>query len=71
MVTKAVLACRTKVEMQAAAASSVRPLSSQDKSTQAGVNPYGEAEGQEGPSLPRWDCNDGDTWHKRQRVCSP
>ncbi|KAL3151711.1 hypothetical protein ABBQ38_012692 [Trebouxia sp. C0009 RCD-2024] len=53
---------------QAAAASSVRPVSSQDTSTPARDNPYGEAEGQDRPTLPRWDCNDGDTWHKRQRA---
>ena len=64
-----IVTCRTKVEMQAAAASSIRPDSSQDTRVPAGSAPDGETGAKQMPALPRWDCNDGDTWHKRQRVC--
>ena len=67
-------ACRTAVEMQAAAASTVRPLQQAGQGTaEASAGPAGtrSVEGAAGPfaqAQPRWDCNDGDTWHKRQQV---
>lgn len=62
------LTCRTKVEKHAAAASSIRNVASQDASV--GVGLQGEEGAEQKPAVPLWDCNDGDTWHKRQRVCS-
>lgn len=58
------------VEKQAAAASSVRNVASQDAKATAGIAPRGETGAEQMPAVPRWDCNDGDTWHKRQRVCT-
>ncbi len=62
--------------MQAAAASTVRPLQQAGQGTAEASSSAGPAgtrsvEGAAGPSAqtqPRWDCNDGDTWHKRQQV---
>lgn len=68
------LICRTKVEKHAAAASSIRNVASQDARATVGIDPQGatgvEQMPEQMPAVPRWDCNDGDTWHKRQRVCS-
>ena len=69
----AVLLYRNEVEMHAAAASTIRNAdSSADPAALATPGPQSEAGPQTtAPALPRWDCNDGDTWHKRQRVrCS-
>ena len=65
-----VLTCRTKVEMQAAAASTIRNVGSQILGGTAGISPQDEVGAEKMPGLPRWDCNNGDTWHKRQRVYS-
>ena len=62
------LACRTKVEKQAAAASTIHSVGSRHTGATAGTSPQGETGAEKMPSLPRWDCSDGDTWHKRQRV---
>lgn len=64
------LTCRTTVEKQAAAASTIHDVGSQDAGSTAGTGPQGKVGAEKMPALPRWDCNDGDTLHKRQRVCS-
>lgn len=58
------------MEKQAAAASTILDVGSQDIGSTDGTGPQGEVGAQKMPALPRWDCNDGDTWHKRQRVYS-
>ncbi|DBA89741.1 TPA: hypothetical protein ACH3X2_004621 [Trebouxia sp. C0005] len=67
---------RTAVEMQAAAASTVRPRQQAGQTTAdasssegpAGTRFVEEAAGASATAQPRWDCNDGDTWHKRQQA---
>jgi hypothetical protein len=62
--------------MQAAAASAIRPLQQADQGTAeasssegpSGTRSVEEAGGAIATAQPRWDCNDGDTWHKRQQV---
>ena len=62
--------------MQAAAASAVRPLQQGGQGTAeassskgpAGTRSVEEAGGASATAQPQWDCNDGDTWHKRQQV---
>ncbi len=62
--------------MQAAAASAVRPLQQAGQGTAeasssegpAGTRSVEEAGGASATAQPQWDCNDGDTWHKRQQV---
>ncbi|KAA6409522.1 MAG: primary ciliary dyskinesia 1-like [Trebouxia sp. A1-2] len=66
----------TAVEMQAAAASTVRPRQQAGQTTAdasssegpAGTRFVEEAAGASATAQPRWDCNDGDTWHKRQQA---
>lgn len=64
------LLCRNEVEMHAAAASRRCDAdTSPDPAALAAPGPQSEAGPEaKGPALPQWDCNDGDTWHKRQRV---
>ncbi|DBA94356.1 TPA: hypothetical protein ACH3X1_001962 [Trebouxia sp. C0004] len=67
---------RTAVEMQAAAASAIRPLQQADQETAEASSSEGpnenrsvaEAAGASATAQPQWDCDDGDTWHKRQQV---
>ena len=62
--------------MQAAAASTIRSPQQAGQGTAeasssegpAGTRPVEEAAGASATAQPRWDCNDGDTWHKRQQV---
>ena len=62
--------------MQAASASAIRPLKQADQGTAEAssskgpseTGPVEEAGEAAAPAQPRWDCNDGDTWHKRQQV---
>jgi hypothetical protein len=62
--------------MQTASASAIRPLKQADQGTAeassskgpAGTGPVEEAAGASATAQPQWDCNDGDTWHKRQQV---
>ncbi len=62
--------------MQAASASAIRPRQQAGQGTAEASNSEGptgtrsvkEAAGASATAQPRWDCNDGDTWHKRQQV---
>ena len=57
--------------MQAAGASSEQPHNTA-RHSEGPTGTDASAEGGSGaelaPALPHWDCNDANTWHKRQQV---
>lgn len=65
-----VILCRVSADMQAAAATSVKPAQPTIQASAEHAAEEKKPEANNKQSSPRWDLSDGDTWYKRQQVFS-